>query len=120
MLVFINATRLICFSVVKTVTCDMSVVLFGNSGFLHDITEILLKVALNTIHLKRSENYAHNYRKYYHISVGSGHAHNYRKYYHISAGSGQIIAIRENHSATNCYFMKCARSCIPILVSISF
>ena len=104
MLVFINATRLICFSVVKTVTCDMSVVLSGNSGFLHDITEILLKVALNTIHLKRSENYAHNYRKYY----------------HISAGSGQIIAIRKNHSATNCYFMKCARSCIPILISISF
>jgi hypothetical protein len=111
MLVFINATQLICFSVVKTVTCDMSVVLSGNSGFLHDITEILLKVALNTIHLRRSENSAHNYRKYY---------HNYRKYYHISAGSGQIIAIRKNHSATNCYFMKCARSCIPILISISF
>ena len=32
-----------------SVTCDRSVVFSGYSGFLHDITEILLKVALNTI-----------------------------------------------------------------------
>jgi hypothetical protein len=30
-------------------TCDRSVVFSGYSGFLHDTTEILLKVALNTI-----------------------------------------------------------------------
>ena len=30
-------------------TCDRSVVFSGYSGFRHDITEILLKVALNTI-----------------------------------------------------------------------
>ena len=50
----------------------MSMVLSGNSGFLHDIAEILLKVALNTINLTRSEDYTQNYRKYYHISAGSG------------------------------------------------
>ena len=34
-----------------SVTCDRLVVFYGSSGFLHhyDITEILLKVALNTI-----------------------------------------------------------------------
>ena len=33
-----------------SVTCDRSVVFSGYSGFLrHDITEILLKVVLNTI-----------------------------------------------------------------------
>ena len=32
-----------------SVTCGRSVVFTGYSGFLHDITEILLKVALNTI-----------------------------------------------------------------------
>ena len=32
-----------------SVTCDRSVVFSGYSGFLHDITEILLKVGLNTI-----------------------------------------------------------------------
>ena len=43
-------------------TCDMSVVFSGYSGFLHyktdrhDITEILLKVALNTITLTISIN----------------------------------------------------------------
>jgi hypothetical protein len=31
-----------------SVTCDRSVVFSGSSGFLHDITEILWKVALNT------------------------------------------------------------------------
>jgi hypothetical protein len=31
-----------------SVTCGRSVVLSGYSGYLHDITEILLKVALNT------------------------------------------------------------------------
>jgi len=31
------------------VTCDRSVVFSGYSGFHHDITEILLKVALITI-----------------------------------------------------------------------
>ena len=53
-----------------TVTCGMSVVFYGYSGFLpnktvrHDITEILLKVALNTItliilHLKYISRYFH-------------------------------------------------------------
>jgi hypothetical protein len=32
-----------------SVTCDRSVVLSESSSFLHDITEILLKVALSTI-----------------------------------------------------------------------
>jgi hypothetical protein len=32
-----------------SVTCDRPVVFSGSSGFLHDITEILLKVALHTI-----------------------------------------------------------------------
>jgi len=36
------------------VTCDRSVVFSGYSSVLHDITEILLKVALNTINLNQT------------------------------------------------------------------
>jgi hypothetical protein len=36
----------LCYKV--SVTCDRSVVFSGYTGFLHDITEILLKVVLNT------------------------------------------------------------------------
>ena len=47
-----NPTQVIQHYVIKlSVTFGRSVVFSGYSGFLHDITEILLKVALNTINL---------------------------------------------------------------------
>ena len=65
-----------------SVPCDMSVVFSGYSGVRHDISEILLNMALNTITLTRNNlTHMERHRMVEELKPLNSHIYMYNKYW---------------------------------------